>query len=185
MKKIIYFVSLLPVVLNAMDLNTACSADNIDYARELIAADPDALNSYDKDGFLPIHYAASEGSINVLNLILEKNPNLLNAQDKRGNIPFMHIFLGIYSLQQKIQSERVARQCVKMGILNRVIPIEEMEKREAKRFDNYKKTIDLFISKGAKLDKPNNFNKKWTDIPGLDDEFANYAQEAIKKSRNT
>lgn len=85
-------------------------------------------------------------------------------------------------MKETIKKEQTARQHVKMGILKRSgLSVEEIEKQEAQRFENYQKIIDFFISKGAQIDKPNNFNARWTDIPGLDEGFARYAREAIKK----
>lgn len=73
-----------------MDLNSACCKNNVDVFNKLVSENPDLLNHYDSDGFLPIHYAATEGSIDVLKLILAKN---LIYWMPKINVAISHLYM--------------------------------------------------------------------------------------------
>ncbi|MFA6066467.1 MAG: ankyrin repeat domain-containing protein [Candidatus Babeliaceae bacterium] len=186
MKKLLYFACLMPYFACAMSLKDACLRDDVLRVQALLKSDKNILHSKnDKDGFSPIHYAAGECSLKVLRLLLDIQPDVINEPDIRGNIPFIHLFLGIFSWRERVANQKKLDHYMKFAVEMRIVQklgptVKEQEQINMQQFENYKKAIDLFISKKANLTIANSYGKKWIDIPGLDPELSAYAHRQIQ-----
>lgn len=155
----------------------ACAHDRVNEVKALLDDDKDLLIKKDKNDFFPIHHAAFNGSCKVLSLLLDAKPDLVDACDGCGNIPFIQLFLGIYDWREKAKANKLIREILAMGLIKGPWPVDD----DVERLASYKGAIGLFIARKANLDIPNNCNRRWTEIPGLDQELSQYAQSILPK----
>lgn len=165
-------------------LEKACYKGDIGQVRKILSENKALLAApLDKQGASIIHHAAVAGYPDIIELLLNNKPDLIDLQDARGNIPFVQLFLGIFSWRSDFEREkRLTHFALEMQILRRTGPTFEDEQKL--RVARYKQAIDLFVTRGARFDIPNQCGKRWTDIPGLDEELSRYAQEKIKQQKD-
>lgn len=181
MKKLLYILFFISHLGHAMSIHDACRKGNAPEVKKLLASNADQLNER-KNGGLPIHFAAYGCSTEAIKLLLDAKPELVNEPDARGNVPFNHVFMAILDWQEEVRKIGIVENIVKMGILQHRSS-EKFEDAKAKKMRSFKATIDLFIERGARLDKPNNFGCTWDQMPGVDKELAGYAR-SIKLLQN-
>lgn len=186
MYTIFYILLCFPFLITAMSFHEACYKDNVVCVQQIIKNDYSILEKFDKAGFLGIHLAAYNGSLNVLKLLLEKKPELKDAIDVNGNIPFTHIFLGIHTLQQEMKEFKMIEAVLNLGFLCQVGGLSPQEQRNAhqKKYQSFKKSIELFVQKKANLTIANSKQAYWYQLPGIDEESSNYAYNLLIQDFN-
>ncbi len=163
-------------------MHEACREGNVAEVAKLLASNPEQLTEM-KNGGLPIHCAAYGGSPDVIKLVLDAKPELVNEPDARGNVPFNHVFMAIADWQAKVRTKGVVETILMMGILQQRSPSQEFKDAQEKKMKSFKATIQLFIERGAQLDKRNDNENTWDEMPGVDKGWITYAR-SIKSLQN-
>lgn len=155
MKNIYLSLIFVPQLMHAMIGKEACELDNIDQLKTLMAKDQSIINQRNNDNWTLLHFAAYNGSFKCIEFLLNTSPALINAPDKNNNLPFAYTFCGAILLKKDIAVENLAQDAVATGLLRCTQSPESIQAQQNKKINAYKKSIELFVSKGADIEHTN------------------------------